>query len=97
VLNIFLALFGKLKNNTYLCHTMNKIQQLKKAEEKVFDASAMLSSALGQLSSIASEIYGEELQADLCGGGEIEFRRYDKHGVADDFDNIRIEDLEKMI
>lgn len=76
---------------------MNKIQQLKKAEEKVFDASAMLSSALGQLSSIASEIYGEELQADLCGGGEIEFRRYDKHGVADDFDNIRIEDLEKMI
>ena len=75
---------------------MNKIQQLKKAEEKVFDASAKLSSAIGHLSSIASEIYGEELQADLCGGGEIEFRRYDKHG-ADDFDTIRIEDLEKMI
>lgn len=76
---------------------MNKIQQLKKAEEKVLDAYIALSSALGNLSSIASEIYGEELQADLCGGDEIEFRRIDEHGVVDDFDCIRIEDLEKMI
>ena len=76
---------------------MNKIQQLKKAEQKVLDASTALSSALGHLSSIASEIYGEELQADLCGGEEIEFRRSDEHGVVDDFDCIRIEDLEKMI
>ena len=79
---------------------MNKIQQLKKlkkATEKVLDASTALSSALGRLSSIASEIYGEELQADLCGGWEIEFRRNDEQGVVDDFDCIRIEDLEKMI
>ena len=76
---------------------MNKIQQLKKAEEKVLDASTKLSFALGHLSSIASEIYGEELQADLCNGDEIEFRRIDEHGFVDDFDCIRIEDLEKMI
>lgn len=76
---------------------MNKIQQLKKAEEKVLDASIKLCSALGHLSSIASEIYGEELQADICGGSEIEFRRIDEHGFVDDFDCIRTEDLEKMI
>ena len=74
---------------------MNKIQQLKKTEEKVLDASIKLSSALNHLSSIASEIYGEELQADICGGSEIEFRRRDKNGYFDALDCVRIEDIER--
>ena len=73
---------------------MNKIQQLKKAKEKVLDASIKLGSALGHLSSIATEIYGEDLQADICGGSEIEFRRRGEDGYFDALDCVRLEDIE---
>ena len=73
---------------------MNKIQQLKKAKEKVLDASIKLGSALSHLSSIATEIYGEDLQADICGGEEIEFRRRGEDGYFDALDCVRLEDIE---
>ena len=59
-------------------------------------AADRLSAALGELSDIATEIYGEDLQADLCGGGEIEFRRRNDDGYFDAFDCVRLEDIEKI-
>ncbi len=49
-------------------------RQLKSAEKKVYLASVQLSMALERLGVLASSIYGEELNADLCNGEEIEFR-----------------------
>ena len=62
----------------------------------MFNASNRLSAALEELSNIATEIYGEDLQADLCGGGEIEFRRRGRNGYVDDYDCVKIEDIEKL-
>ena len=75
---------------------MNQITELRRAERRVFNASNRLSAALEELSNIATEIYGEDLQADLCGGGEIEFRRRGRDGYVDDYDCVRIEDIEKL-
>lgn len=75
---------------------MSQRTELKRAESRVFDAANRLSAALGELSDIATEIYGEDLQADLCGGGEIEFRRRNDDGYFDTFDCVRFEDIEKI-
>lgn len=75
---------------------MNQIAELRRAERRVFNASNRLSTALEELSNIATEIYGEDLQADLCSGGEIEFRRRGHDGYFDDHDCVRIEDIEKI-
>jgi len=75
---------------------MSQRTELKRAESRVFDAADRLSAALGELSDIATEIYGEDLQADLCGGGEIEFRRRNDDGYFDTFDCVRFEDIEKI-
>lgn len=72
---------------------MTKLEKLKKLETNVLNASAQLNAALGKLSSVASEIYGEKLIADLCGGGEIEYRTVDSNGYIDDFVNLRLEDI----
>ena len=74
---------------------MSQRTELRRAERRVLDAANRLSAALGELSDIASEIYGEDLQADLCGGGEIEFRRRNGDGYFDSFDCVRFEDIEK--
>lgn len=52
--------------------TMKKM--LMNKHSQVIAALSLLELRLGQLSVIASEIYGEELTADLCNGAEIEFR-----------------------
>ena len=75
---------------------MSQRTELKRAESRVFDAANRLSAALGELSDIATEIYGEDLQADLCGGGEIEFRRRNDDGYFDTFDCVRFEDNQKI-
>ena len=72
---------------------MNQRTELRRAKRRVFDAANRLSAALGELSDIATEIYGEDLQADLCGGGEIEFRRRDERGYFDALDCVRLEDI----
>lgn len=44
------------------------------AEKKVFRYANELSAALQALSKIASEVAGEDLEAMICNGEEIEFR-----------------------
>jgi len=58
------------------------------AYKKAMEAESALSMRLQFLANIASEIYGEELTADLCEGSEIEFRR-----EGDAFDVVRLEDI----
>ena len=76
---------------------MSKKTELNRAVNKVLDLQNRLSCALAQLADIATDIYGEDLQADLCGGSEIEFRRRDKDGYFDALDCVRIEDIEARL
>lgn len=46
-----------------------------------------------KLGRIATEIYGEELIADICAGPEIEFRKLDKDGYVDVDSTILIEEI----
>lgn len=48
-----------------------------------------------QLSRNATEIYGEELRADMCEGDEIEFRTLDEDGYVNADSVILIEDIIK--
>lgn len=76
---------------------MSQRTELRRALNRVLDLENRLSCALAQLSDIATEIYGEDLQADLCGGSEIEFRRRGDDGYFDALDCIRIEDIESRL
>ena len=51
-----------------------QIKLVKRQYQKVLQASRMLSNSLQYLSIAASRLYGEELDAQICAGGEIEFR-----------------------
>ena len=73
---------------------MSQRTELRRTLNRVLNLENKLSGALAQLSDIATEIYGEDLQADLCGGSEIEFRRRDESGYFDALDCVRIEDIE---
>ena len=48
---------------------------------------------MSELGRLATEIYGDELVADMCAGSEIEFRRLDDKGFVDSDSTIRIEDI----
>ena len=76
---------------------MNRGTELRRAVRAVLDLENKLSLALSNLSSVATEIYGEDLQADLCGGSEIEFRRRDESGYFDALDCVRLEEIEKRL
>ena len=70
----------------------NQIKLVKRQYQKVLDASVVLSNSLQFLSIAASQLYGEELEAEICAGEEIEFR------TANDPDSLngitlRIEDI----
>ena len=67
---------------------MSQQTELQRAIRRVLDLDNKLSGALAQLSDIATEIYGEDLQADICEGSEIEFRRRGDDGYFDSFDCI---------
>lgn len=68
-------------------------KQIIKLSNGVLSASIGLSSKLQELASAASERLGYEVVADLCKGGEIEFRRVMDDGVADTDSCIRLEDV----
>lgn len=55
--------------------------------------SKRLSNKLQELSLAASERLGYDVVADLCKGGEIEFRRISEDGVPDASSCILIEDV----
>ena len=52
-----------------------------------------LECSMGELGRLATEIYGEELVAEMCAGNEIEFRRIDDNGFVDAYSTILIEDI----
>lgn len=71
---------------------MATIKDLNKAYEKALDYNNKLMSALEELSIIASDLCGEEMVANICSGGEIEFRtEYDPDGLHSI--SLRIEDI----
>lgn len=76
---------------------MTQRTELRRAVNRILDLENRLSGALAQLSDIATEIYGEDLQADLCGGSEIEFRRRGEDGYFDALDCVRLEDIEARL
>ncbi len=45
------------------------------------------------LSRIASEYLGYDVNAELCAGSEIEFRRVANDGLSDDTSTICLEDI----
>ena len=69
-----------------------QIKLVKRQYQKVLEASTVLSNSSQILSIAASQLYGEELVAEICAGGEIEFRTADNpdgcNGIA-----LRIEDI----
>ena len=68
-------------------------RQLRRLEENCLNIANRLSCSLQLLSSAASEILGYEVEAEICGGHEIELRRVAEDGVADAFSCIRMEEI----
>lgn len=70
----------------------SQINLVKRYYQSALDASIMLSNSLQLLSIAASQLYGEELDAQICAGGEIEFRTVND---PDGLNNIslRLEDI----
>ena len=70
----------------------SRINLVKRCYQSALHASLMLSNSLQLLSIAASQLYGEELDAQICAGGEIEFRTADnpdgRNCIA-----LRIEDI----
>ena len=66
--------------------------QLLKKYEQVFDAASKLQARLEELSTLATEYYGEELTADFCSGYEIEFRTTDNPDGLNGY-SLRLEDI----
>lgn len=70
----------------------SQINLVKRYYQSALHASVMLSNSLQLLSIAASQLYGEELDAQICAGGEIEFRTANDpdglNGIA-----LRIEDI----
>ena len=76
---------------------MTKEKELLKAYDMVIDVATELNARLGKLGKLATDVYGENLTADLCGGYEIEFRRNDENGFIDADDCIRLETLLEIL
>lgn len=72
-------------------------KQLLAAESAVLTTAGELSIKLGRLSNLATDVLGFDVRADLCSGGEIEFRCVDDRGYVDDFSTIRMEDVIRKI
>ena len=70
----------------------SQINLVKRRYQSALNASIRLSNSLQQLSVAASQLYGEELDAEICAGDEIEFRTVNDpdslNGTA-----LRIEDI----
>lgn len=68
-------------------------KKMLRAEQLCYDYSNSLMSALEALASMASEVLGYEVVADICNGEEIEFRTVMNDSVANDDVAIRMEDI----
>lgn len=73
---------------------------IRKLYNEVMIQKIKLDNAIERLSKKASEIYGKELIADFCSGGEIEFRLSDYDNPNATYENdfyieTTIEELEK--
>ena len=68
-------------------------KQIIRLNEKALHLNISLSNALQELAKAVSDRLGKEVVADLCNGGEIEFRHVLSDGVSDDFDCIRLSDI----
>ena len=68
-------------------------KKLLRAEQLCYKFSNDLTCALEVLASMASEVLGYEVVADICNGDEIEFRTMIDDSVADDDIAIRMEDI----
>lgn len=68
-------------------------KKILRAEQLCYDYSNDLTSALGALASMASEVLGYEVVADICNGNEIEFRTIMDDSVANNDVAIRMEDI----
>lgn len=70
----------------------SQINLVKRRYQDALHAFIMLSNSLQLLSITASQLYGEELDAQICAGGEIEFRTANDpdglNGIA-----LRLEDI----
>lgn len=71
---------------------MATIKDLNKAYEKALNYQNKLMCTLEDLSIIASDLYGEELVANICNGSEIEFRIEDDPDGLESI-SLRIEDI----
>ena len=72
-------------------------KQLRHLEDEVYKFSSRLVDALGALASVASEILGYDVAADICNGDEIEFRKTSEDGYVDTDSCIRMEDVIKKL
>lgn len=68
-------------------------KQLIAAYKKVENAEIRLMLLAQDLSRIASNYLGYEVNAELCAGSEIEFRRVGIDGLSDDTSTICLEDI----
>lgn len=68
-------------------------RQLREVENRVYRYSHLMEGALTRLAEMATDILGYEVHADICGGGEIEFRPLDRYGYVEDMECIRMDDI----
>lgn len=68
-------------------------KQIINLNNKVLSLNIDLSSKLQELARAASKRLGYDVVADLCNGGEIEFRRIMDDGVSDADSCILLEDI----
>jgi len=68
-------------------------KQITNLNNKVLSLNIDLSNKLQDLARAASERLGYDVVADLCNGGEIEFRRIMDDGVPDTDSCIFLEDV----
>lgn len=67
--------------------------KIEAAERKVLDAGNKLSAALEELSILVSDLTGEAITAEFCGGGEIEYRHGRDSEDIDDMECMRTDDI----
>ena len=71
---------------------MNK-QKLIKAYKRVEDDIIRLLHSQEELSRTASAFYGKNVDAEICAGGEIEFRLIGEGEIQDPDSTIRLDDI----
>ena len=72
-------------------------KQLLRQQSRCLEYSYKMFGALEVLSQLASTVLGYEVKADMCNGGEIEFRRLDEFNYVDCNSTIRMEDVLKKL